>query len=829
MNENYFYKQFNWQSYSNCVPRLKSQLFIANNSIKSQKFWNHYSNLGWIEKRPNPFPNQEILNYFIEYKKTGIVAPVVLKEIRSNLIDSKTCNILINTHSNLNVTAGDTVMIINYMNTLMSKKNHVTLLVKVTPNQSFLKNLLYNNYTVVQNDNFISYMDKEFNNFDILFIRNHNILNGLNYKSYLSKSILYGLDVHLNDIIKMQNKFYSIITQSEKLKKKYVENGIKEEKIHVIEPFSIKYDFKLPERKGDEIRLIYCGTLRDEENILEIIEEFQKIHKERPEVVLKIVYGKIHGNQEFTQKVNHYIKEGVKGITFKHNLSHKDACYEIATSDIGICWRKDGWGDDGQVSTKVKEYEMYGLALLSNNIKINSEEIYILYIMKTISDKNTTMFLNNEYVIETKKIQFKVQTIIEKEFNKWKQNVYTLIQNFKIPDKKLILYCKSATKSTSIGGYVERGHQLLKSINCYSNKYYCICVDSFLGARKKQDIQCVTMIDNVIYISMSNILYKFLKNKWSYYAMESYNYIIGLLNIRYLHSPSFYKHSIISIICSKKNNIPHFYEVRGRFDITLFESWCDLKKTRYSKWEKIVENTSQGIFYITNECKDFVEKYDNINVESKILPNSNDITEKECNINNILTSKILFNNSIKFVIGYFGSTYDYENFDLIIPTIDILIQTYKNIGFIFGGNATGGCVIQLNNLQKKHPNNIIIKNYLSKEELLLIYKQLNLFVIPRKDILVSHIITPLKPFELLLKKVPLLMSNVSCLKNISDNGKRCRMFDIKQKDDFLRVIEDIYKNGYSNELLENGYNFAINNGWEKTVEIREQLYNKFIS
>ena len=194
-----------------------------------------------------------------------------------------------------------------------------------------------------------------------------------------------------------------------------------------------------------------------------------------------------------------------------------------------------------------------------------------------------------------------------------------------------------------------------------------------------------------------------------------------------------------------------------------------------------------------------------------------------------MTSKILFNNSIKFVIGYFGSTYDYENFDLIIPTIDILIQTYKDIGFIFGGNATGGCVIQLNNLQKKHPNNIIIKNYLSKEELLLIYKQLNLFVIPRKDILVSHIITPLKPFELLLKKVPLLMSNVSCLKNISDNGKRCRMFDIKQKDDFLRVIEDIYKNGYSNELLENGYNFAINNGWEKTVEIREQLYNKFIS
>ena len=127
---------------------------------------------------------------------------------------------------------------------------------------------------------------------------------------------------------------------------------------------SEKYDFKLPERNDNEIRLVYYGDLRDEENTLEIIEEFQKIHKERPEVVLKIVYGEIYGNPEFTQKVNHYIKQGVKGITFKHNLSHKDACYEIATSDIGICWRKNG-----EVNTKVKEYQLYGLEII-NDMKV---------------------------------------------------------------------------------------------------------------------------------------------------------------------------------------------------------------------------------------------------------------------------------------------------------------------------------------------------------------------------------------------------------------------------------------------------------------------------
>ena len=45
----------------------------------------------------------------------------------------------------------------------------------------------------------------------------------------------------------------------------------------------------------------------------------------------------------------------------RFHLSHRDSCYEIATSDIGICWRKNGWGENGEVSTKVKEYELYGL------------------------------------------------------------------------------------------------------------------------------------------------------------------------------------------------------------------------------------------------------------------------------------------------------------------------------------------------------------------------------------------------------------------------------------------------------------------------------------
>jgi hypothetical protein len=221
-----------------------------------------------------------------------------------------------------------------------------------------------------------------------ILLRSNLILEIINENwNLLSKTIIYGLDIHLNNIKKLNNKFKKVWTQSEKLKKLFETNGINNLKI--VPVVAYKYNFNLPERKDNEIRLIYTGTLRDEENIIEIIEEFQNIHKERPEVILQIVYGKIHGDYNFVNKVNTYIKTGVKGITFKYNLSHKDTCYEIATSDIGICWRKNKWGDNYNISTKVKEYQLYGLDIYYTMKK----QINVLGIFGNIDTSNASSIL----------------------------------------------------------------------------------------------------------------------------------------------------------------------------------------------------------------------------------------------------------------------------------------------------------------------------------------------------------------------------------------------------------------------------------------------------
>ena len=388
----YTINTFDWEFYINEYKDLRDAGILTKG-----KAWWHWCTYGHKENRINRKKITNLENINNNLKKIDISKLFNIYEITEK-------KILINSHSNLNITSGDTIMLSNTINHLMSNQNLVTLLTTTELKDNiFERNLDKKLYTIVvkkNNDEIISTIDDLSKSHYHILVRNTQLLNQIKNKSWLTKTSLYCVGNDIEDIKNLNNQYNSIITQSDKLKQKYINEGISNDKIQIKEPIAYKYDFDLPERNDDEIRLIYCGTLRDEENILEIIEVFQNIHKERPEVVLKIVYGKINGNQEFTKKINEYIKNGVKGITFKHNLSHKDACYEIATSDIGICWRKPGWGDNGEVSTKVKEYEMYVL-IIENNISYHNLKRIInckyLKIIKNLNIDNSLKYKLLDY------------------------------------------------------------------------------------------------------------------------------------------------------------------------------------------------------------------------------------------------------------------------------------------------------------------------------------------------------------------------------------------------------------------------------------------------
>lgn len=295
----------------------------------------------------------------------------------------------------------------------------------------------------------------------------------------------------------------------------------------------VKYDFDLPARNDNEIRLVYCGTLRDEENTLEIIEEFQKIHKERPEVVLKIVYGKIVGDIDFKDKVNAYIKNGVNGITFKHNLNYKDACYEIATSDIGICWRKNGWGDNGEISTKVKEYELYGIGVIGDmKLKVG-----------VVTSTNKLNKLEN--IIRN----FKQQKYINKK-------LFVIINNNNIQFDKY----KNNLEKENIN------YELIK-VDEKFNLGYCLNVG--INLMKKQNIEIFSKFDDDdIYLENYLLEQVSYLNKYNNCIIGKYNIPIFIPEYNNFYTiRNFTKNNMFTKICRGSTIMFNLNNVTHRFDI----------------------------------------------------------------------------------------------------------------------------------------------------------------------------------------------------------------------------------------------------------------------
>lgn len=298
------------------------------------------------------------------------------------------------------------------------------------------------------------------------------------------------------------------------------------------------------------------------------------------------------------------------------------------------------------------------------------------------------------------------------------------------------------------------------------------------------------------------------------------------------------KHKVKNIICAsdatnyltfttqfgpiiKLRSITTIYEVRGiwyksrdagdlyhnrRIDVAGNRKLESLELEALRRSDKVV--------FITDQVKNYFFRLDQRLMLKPNVVINNCASPSPCSANN--SGTVL--GTSHFTIGYAGSMFPYEGIGDLIDVIESIYLINRNIRLRLIGRVKNSRV----NLKKEF---IRYTPWVNNEDLDKEMRGWDLYCIARRDYEVCNLVSPLKPFDALSKKIPLLMSNCDCLKDISDNGRRCMLFKKGNLQDLRQKILHVMEAGYPAKLLENGYSFIKN---ERNWPCEISKYNKFI-
>lgn len=376
--------------------------------------------------------------------------------------------------------------------------------------------------------------------------------------------------------------------------------------------------------------------------------------------------------------------------------------------------------------------------------------------------------------------------------------------------RKVIVFLHNSLPHSN-AGYATRAHGILKGL---ANKGFDIHAytrpgfpeDSLAGGFTL-DAGPVKKCDRIDNISYSRISSNTRRSSWEYiYMLHSYQEYFRLLKDEQpdtVIGRSTYLVSFPAMLAAKALSIPFFYEVSGLWEMV----YCskenpDLSKiSRIKELETLTAKNSAHVFTMTDAMR---REICNRGVPlEKITLAPNCASPNTC-VNLIRTNS----NATVYTFGYIGSFQFYEGLEDLVDAFDNLLNNNPSINarLLLIGDGPWYDQVRQKVLLSQHSQKIIMTGRVSKDKVINYYSTIDLCVYPRKPLPVTEMVSPVKPLEAMLLKVPILMSDVDALKEISGDGRYSQLFskgdivDLEKKMLYShanpRYVEKISKSAY---------------------------------
>jgi glycosyltransferase involved in cell wall biosynthesis len=286
---------------------------------------------------------------------------------------------------------------------------------------------------------------------------------------------------------------------------------------------------------------------------------------------------------------------------------------------------------------------------------------------------------------------------------------------------------------------------------------------------------------------------------------------------------------------ARKLDLPFVYEMRGMWEETAVANGRWMRNgpayKRFQAYETRVLRKADAVICISETLRKEAISRGVPPAKITVVPNAieTSIFENEI-ISEALPSAVerLNTDSEPTVIGYIGSLREMEGVDLTADAVALLHNKGHDVRFFVLTGTNGQDELRQHCKLLGIEDITVIMGPVPHSEVSGFYDLIDLFVVSRPDTRVTRLVTPLKPFEAMAMKKPVIASRLPALEEIIQHEKTGFLFQPGQKEDLADTLERCLNNpNFCMQIGANAKKWVIENRtWESVVESTMTAYKQ---
>lgn len=346
-------------------------------------------------------------------------------------------------------------------------------------------------------------------------------------------------------------------------------------------------------------------------------------------------------------------------------------------------------------------------------------------------------------------------------------------------DASCIMYVASSSQPYHTTGYTTRTHHLLEAIRGEGWSVHCVTRPGYPADRpdsRSLDAPPLNLIDEIPYERVSGKHRREVQyDRYIQEAADALEKIAYRLRPALIHAASNYEAGLPALMVARRLGIPFCYEVRGLWEYTAASKKPGWERSERFALDRMLETHvakhADQVFTLTRAlATELVQR--GVNEERiKLLPNAVNLEFFKQTPKDHSLAEQLGIGEATFVCGYIGSIAKYEGLDDLITALPALIRRVPDSRFLVVGDGD-----ELVNLREQAERlgvsgHVTFTGRVAHAEVKRYFSLFSAIALPRKPYTVCKLVSPLKPFEAMAMRVPLIVSDVDALGEIFEHGE----------------------------------------------------------